>query len=72
MRQVRHLPGDYPCLSRSAPSDRSSAVDDIAFAVGELVARGVIFDDEPHPIARMEDHDRWMSFFRDPMGVPCR
>ena len=32
----------------------------------ELAARGVPFDDEPHLIARLPDHDLWMAFFRDP------
>lgn len=41
---------------------------DIALAVGELRARGVSFDDAPHLIARMDDHDLWMVFFRDPDG----
>jgi catechol 2,3-dioxygenase-like lactoylglutathione lyase family enzyme len=27
--------------------------------------RGVKFEDEPHVIARMPDHDLWMTFFRD-------
>jgi methylmalonyl-CoA/ethylmalonyl-CoA epimerase len=41
-------------------------VDDIATARAELVDRGVPFVDEPHLIARMTDHDLWMTFFRDP------
>jgi methylmalonyl-CoA/ethylmalonyl-CoA epimerase len=41
---------------------------DIALAVGELAGRGVTFDSRPHLIARMEDHDLWMAFFRDPDG----
>ena len=24
------------------------------------------FDDEPHLVARMPDHELWMTFFRDP------
>ena len=32
----------------------------------ELIGRGVPFDDEPHLIARMPDHELWMTFFRDP------
>lgn len=43
-------------------------VADIALAVKELAARGIVFDDEPHLIAKMEDHDLWMTFFRDPDG----
>ena len=41
-------------------------VDDIHASRAELVARGVPFDDEPHLIARMPDHELWMTFFRDP------
>jgi methylmalonyl-CoA/ethylmalonyl-CoA epimerase len=41
-------------------------VDDIHAARTELVERGVPFDDEPHLIARMPDHELWMTFFRDP------
>ena len=41
-------------------------VDDIHAARAELVTRGVPFDDEPHLIARMPDHELWMTFFRDP------
>ena len=43
-------------------------VADIALAVKELTARGVTFNDKPHLIAKMEDHDLWMAFFRDPDG----
>jgi methylmalonyl-CoA/ethylmalonyl-CoA epimerase len=41
-------------------------VDDIHASRDELVGRGVPFDDEPHLIAKMPDHELWMSFFRDP------
>lgn len=41
-------------------------VDDIATARADLVDRGVAFVDEPHLIARMPDHELWMTFFRDP------
>ena len=41
-------------------------VDDIRASHAALVARGVEFIDEPHLIARMPDHELWMSFFRDP------
>lgn len=43
-------------------------VDDIHDARAELLERGVPFDDEPHLIARMPDHELWMTFFRDPDG----
>jgi methylmalonyl-CoA/ethylmalonyl-CoA epimerase len=41
-------------------------VDDIRAARDELVERGVVFEDEPHLVARMPDHELWMTFFRDP------
>ena len=39
---------------------------DIALAVRELASRGVAFDGPPHLIAKMDDHDLWMAFFKDP------
>jgi methylmalonyl-CoA/ethylmalonyl-CoA epimerase len=41
---------------------------DIALAVKELTARGVEFYQPPHLIAKMDDHDLWMAFFKDPDG----
>ena len=41
---------------------------DIALAVRELSGRGVAFDGKPHLIAKMDDHDLWMAFFKDPEG----
>ena len=41
---------------------------DIVLARRELEARGVVFSDQPHRIAPMEDHDLWMTFFTDPDG----
>lgn len=35
-----------------------------------LVSRGVTFEQPPHLIARMDSHDLWMGFFRDPDGNP--
>ena len=40
-------------------------VEDIQQAHKTLADRGVPFVDEPHIIARMPDHDLWMTFFRD-------
>jgi methylmalonyl-CoA/ethylmalonyl-CoA epimerase len=40
-------------------------VPDIAAVHGAMAANGVRFEDEPHVIARMPDHDLWMTFFRD-------
>jgi catechol 2,3-dioxygenase-like lactoylglutathione lyase family enzyme len=41
-------------------------VADIAFARRALEHRGVKFVDTIHRVAPMEDHDLWMTFFRDP------
>jgi methylmalonyl-CoA/ethylmalonyl-CoA epimerase len=41
---------------------------DIALAVAELKKRGLAFDSTPHLVAKMDDHDLWMAFFRDPDG----
>jgi catechol 2,3-dioxygenase-like lactoylglutathione lyase family enzyme len=43
-------------------------VEDLDVAVSALRERGVDFLDDPHLIARMDDHDLWMAFFRDPDG----
>jgi methylmalonyl-CoA/ethylmalonyl-CoA epimerase len=40
-------------------------VDDIQSACQTLRDRNVSFEDEPHIVARMPDHDLWMCFFRD-------
>ena len=40
-------------------------VADIQNAYQTLRERSVSFDDEPHIVARMPDHDLWMCFFRD-------
>ena len=41
------------------------AVPDIRAAHEKMKESGVRFEDEPHLIARMPDHDLWMTFFRD-------
>jgi catechol 2,3-dioxygenase-like lactoylglutathione lyase family enzyme len=41
------------------------AVTDIKAAHQKMAAQDVRFEDEPHVIARMPDHDLWMTFFRD-------
>jgi methylmalonyl-CoA/ethylmalonyl-CoA epimerase len=40
-------------------------VPDINAAHETLTNRGVTFMDEPHLIAKMPDHELWMTFFRD-------
>jgi methylmalonyl-CoA/ethylmalonyl-CoA epimerase len=44
------------------------AVPDIQAAHVTMKANGVKFEDEPHLLARMPDHDLWMVFFRDSEG----
>jgi len=41
-------------------------VPDIQAAARTLESRGVAFDQQPHFVARMPDHELWMAFFRDP------
>jgi len=41
-------------------------VTDIRAAQASLSSRGVRFEDQPHLIARMPDHDLWLTHFRDP------
>jgi predicted enzyme related to lactoylglutathione lyase len=43
-------------------------VDDIDQAHAQLSDRGVTFLDTPHLVARMPDHELWMSFFKDSEG----
>jgi methylmalonyl-CoA/ethylmalonyl-CoA epimerase len=43
-------------------------VDDIQATWTALRGRGVDFRDEPHLVARMPDHELWMTFFRDTEG----
>jgi methylmalonyl-CoA/ethylmalonyl-CoA epimerase len=44
------------------------AVPDIQAAHARMKEKGVTFEDEPHVIARMPDHDLWMTFFHDTEG----
>ncbi len=41
-------------------------VDNIQKAFEILSGRDVAFEGKPHSIAKLEDHDLWMAFFRDP------
>ena len=43
-------------------------VSEINDAHEQMKARGVEFVDKPHLIARLPDHDLWMTFFRDSEG----
>ena len=52
--------------ARKAGSPIYFRVADILLARRELAARGVVFSDEIHLVAPMDDHDLWMTFFTDP------
>jgi methylmalonyl-CoA/ethylmalonyl-CoA epimerase len=59
--------------SNNVPAGRDAVclyyrVPDIDRAFTDLQARGVTFDDQPHLIARLPDHELWMVFFKDPDG----
>ena len=43
-------------------------VPDLQLVMAALVERGVSFIEQPNRIAEMEDHDLWMTFFKDPAG----
>ncbi len=43
-------------------------VEDIHEATQNLQDKGVIFTEDPQLVAKMPDHDLWMSFFEDPEG----
>lgn len=43
-------------------------VQQIDEAHAEMKSRGVEFVDKPHMIAKLPDHDLWMTFFRDSEG----
>jgi methylmalonyl-CoA/ethylmalonyl-CoA epimerase len=40
-------------------------VPDIQAAHQQMKSAGAHFEDDPHLIAKMPDHDLWMTFFRD-------
>jgi catechol 2,3-dioxygenase-like lactoylglutathione lyase family enzyme len=40
-------------------------VSDINAAYHQMLNNAVVFEDKPHVIAQLPDHDLWMTFFRD-------
>jgi methylmalonyl-CoA/ethylmalonyl-CoA epimerase len=44
------------------------SVPDIQAAHARMKENGVKFEDDPHLVAKMPDHDLWMTFFRDSEG----
>ena len=60
-------------LSRPQANEESPSVGVIYYRVADLEAayatlreRGAVFVDRPHRIARLADHELWMTFLRDP------
>lgn len=60
-------------LSQRSPGEEDATVGVIYYRVPDLDAayatlreRGGRFVDQPHRIARLEDHELWMVFLRDP------
>ena len=45
-------------------------VADIQRSYEILLERGVLFEEKPAFVARLEDHDLWMAFFHDPDHNP--
>lgn len=43
-------------------------VEDIKKSVGKLIEKGVSFIDQPHVVAKMENTETWMTFFKDTEG----
>lgn len=43
-------------------------VPDLHATAAALQARGVVFRQEPHLVARMKSHDLWLAFLNDPSG----
>jgi predicted enzyme related to lactoylglutathione lyase len=43
-------------------------VKDISSVFAKLVERGAVAERAPHLVAKMEDHDLWIAFLRDPDG----
>ena len=41
-------------------------VPDIQRAHESMTGHGVVFEEEPHLVARLETHDLWLAFFKDP------
>ena len=57
-------------LPESAEFDHPGSIlyfklSDIHFAHKELLSKDVTFEGESHLIAKMDDHDLWMAFFKD-------
>ena len=59
---------DKPEKAEAGTSIIYFKVAEINEAYEQMKSRGVQFVDAPHLIARLPDHDLWMTFFRDSEG----
>jgi methylmalonyl-CoA/ethylmalonyl-CoA epimerase len=59
---------DKPEKTEAGTSIIYFKVADINEAYEQMKSRGVEFVDNPHLIARLPDHELWMTFFRDSEG----
>lgn len=60
---------DQPAADRAgSASVLYYRVPDLQAAFDTLRGRGVVFETDPHLIAKLPDHELWMAFFRDPDG----
>jgi len=59
---------DQPQKPEAGTSILYFRVAEIHQAHQQMKARGVEFVDQPHRIAKMPDHELWMTFFRDSEG----
>src|SRR5579872_2025907 len=66
---------DKPEKTEAGTSIVYFKVAEIDAAYEQMKSRGVEFVDKPHLIARLPDHELWMTFFRDSegnlMGLMC-
>ena len=56
---------DKPEKTEAGTSIIYFKVSEIIEAFEQMRSRGVEFIDRPHLIAKLPDHDLWMTFFRD-------
>ena len=59
---------DQPEKSEAGTSILYFKVADLQEAHEQMKSRGVEFVDKPHFIAKLPDHDLWMTFFHDSEG----
>jgi methylmalonyl-CoA/ethylmalonyl-CoA epimerase len=58
--------GHAPRAQDDAPVCLYFRVTSIESCVAALQARGAVFEQLPHRVAKMPDHELWMAFLRDP------